>query len=128
MIRLMQFPLLGLIVYITWLHMKRFKANIQIDAWWHLRWGFAYGVPAAAISWWGHSWQLAVAFLIERFLFYDQILNLWRKEKFFYIVATNSKPGMWDKIKMWLGPTYPFVWGLFVIGYIAFQFNKIAHW
>ena len=120
--KLWQIPLFGLIVLITWIHKKRFVANIPIDGWWHLRWGFVYGVPAIAIAWWQHSWQLGVLFAIERFIFYDQVLNIWRKEKFFYIVATNSKPGFWDKIKLGMGVFYPYIWGLIFVVYIYLQF------
>jgi hypothetical protein len=122
MSKLLQIPALVLIYMIISIHSKRFEANKSIGPWWHLWWGFVYGVPTGIAAYLCHSYALAWVFALERFVLYNPMLNLMRNESFFYIVAKNSKPGFWDKIEVsWKG-FYPYIWGLGFLGYIIIQF------
>lgn len=126
MIRVLEIPMLSLIIGICAIHAHRFHENIPITKWFHFWWGFAYGVPAAFLAWRYESWWLLGTFTIERFVFYNPVLNLirfgWESDKFFYIVADNSKPGLWDKIEVWWKGYYRYIWGLGVIAFIIIQF------
>lgn len=122
MIRVLEIPILSLIIGICCIHANRFHQNIPIGKWFHFLWGCVYAAPSAFFAWQMHSWWLLGAFTIERFVFYNPILNLIRQRKFFYIVADNSKPGFWDKIEVWWANFYPYIWGLGVLAFIAIQF------
>lgn len=122
MIALWQILTLAMIIAITWFHKKRFDANKPVGPWWHFWWSCVYGIPAGVIAWHYHSYWLAAAFVLERFVFYNWILNLRRGRAFFYVVSKNSKPGFWDKIYTWFNKFYPYIWGAGVICYIIIQF------
>lgn len=125
MIALLQIPVLALIRWIAGIHAKKFAANIKIGPWWHFWWSVVYAIPCAITAWLCHSWLLAVAFAIERFVVYNPLLNRIRNKSFFYIVADNSKPGFWDKIEVFWAGFYPYIWGLAVLGYIFIQIKFI---
>jgi hypothetical protein len=125
MIRLLQIPALILILVITTMHAHRFNANKPVGPWWHLWWSCIYGIPCGIAVWqFGWNWWLAGAFVLERFVFYNPILNFKRdpRRPFFYITAKNSKPGFWDKIETWMAGFYPYTWGLGALGFITIQF------
>lgn len=122
MIRILQVPILAILIAICIIHAKRFFENKAIGPWFHLLWGCVYAVPCVFLAWRYHSWIMLGAFVIERFVFYNPTLNILRDEKFFYIVTDNSKPGFWDKIEVWWGGFYPYIWGVGVLGYIIIQF------
>lgn len=119
---LFQIPLLALIAVITIIHANKFARNEKIGPWWHFWWGFVYGLPAVIFAYFCRSWWLLGAFMLERFVFYNPMLNIWRHKYFFYIVASNSKPGFWDKIELWWKGFYPYIWCAGVIAYIVVQF------
>lgn len=125
MIRLLQIPALIIILIVTTIHANRFNDNKAVGPWWHLWWSLLYGIPCGIAVWqFGWNWWLAGAFLLERFVFYNPILNFKRKPRraFFYTVSKNSKPGMWDKVYVWFGKLYPYIWTLTVATFIAIQF------
>lgn len=125
MIRLLQIPMLAIIIAVTCIHAHRFAANKPINGWFHFLWGLVYAAPASFFILEKHSWWLLLAFTLERFIFYNPILNIFRTEKFFYIVADNSKPGFWDKIEVWWAGFYKYIWFLVLAGYIYIQFLHV---
>ena len=125
MIRLWQIPALLIILIVTTVHANRFNDNKAVGPWWHLWWSLLYGIPCGLIVWHtGWNWWLAGACILERFVFYNPILNLKRNPRraFFDVVSKASIPGLWDKIYTWFGKFYPYIWALGLAGFIAIQF------
>lgn len=126
MIRILEIMMLSVIIAICMIHAHRFESNKPIGRWFHFWWGFAYAVPAVFFTWRYESVWLLIAFAVERFVFYNPVLNIirfgWEKDKFFYLHAENSKPGLWDKIEIWWAGFYPFIWALGALALVIVQF------
>lgn len=115
---------LVLMIGITYYHYYVYNVKKRkIGKWFHFWWGVVYTIPCVIAVWllkW--NWVMAGAFILERFVFYNPILNTWRHLGIFYIVADNSVLGMWDKIEIWWRGFYPYIWGAGVIGFIVIQY------
>lgn len=121
MMALLQIPMLAVIITITLIHAKRFAENKAIGVWFHFTWGCVYFIPAAFLCWQMGSYWLAGAFCLERFVFYNFILNIIRKEKFFYLHA-GVNGSWWDDLELLWVKAYPWFWAASVLGFIAIQF------
>jgi hypothetical protein len=121
MIRLFQILFLILIIVITDIHARRFKANKPIGPLFHLTWGMVYAFPAAFFAWQLGSWWLVWAGAVERFVFYNPVLNIWRTEKFFYI-HSGKNGSWWDDLELLWSRAYPWIWALAALAFIILQF------
>jgi hypothetical protein len=121
MIRLWEFLFLLMIVFITMIHAKRFNGNEPVGPLFHAVWAAVYFIPVAILVWKFDSWWLGIAALVERFVFYDPILNIFRGKPFFYLSTASANPSFWDKIEISLGKAYPYIWVFSVIIFIVLQ-------
>jgi hypothetical protein len=122
---------LVLIIITTYVHHYIYDViKKKIGPWFHLFWACPYAGLIVYIYF--HNLDvlpitdrlIAIScFSIERFVFYNPILNKFRNNSLFHIVYSNSKPGMWDKIYIWLGKFYPYVMIAFFIIFIGLQFS-----
>lgn len=105
-------------------HASLFKANIKISPWFHALWAGAYFIPAIVIGWFVcESWWLLSAFCLERFFFYNFLLNLIRHKPVFYLSTGSGKSAsLWDKIELRWGAIYPIIWVLSGMLFGAIQF------
>lgn len=86
----------------------------------HVKWLISSGIIALglyAINY--HAWLLLPAFILERFVFFSQILNLLRHKTFFYIDPDDPHGSKIDKL---LAKVYKQVWFVCVIWFILIQF------
>jgi hypothetical protein len=121
MIRLFQILFVILIIVITDIHARRFKANKPIGPLFHFTWAAVYFIPAVLFAWHLGSWWLAGASAVERFVLYNPILNLIRGEKFFYL-HSGKNGSWWDDLELMWSRVYPWIWGLGVLIFIIIQF------
>lgn len=121
MIRLLQIPMLGVMVAICAIHAKRFADNKAIGLWFHFIWGCVYFIPATFLAWQMSSYWLAGAFVIERFVFYNPILNRMRGKAFFYLSVNSQTPSWWDSIEIGWRNAYPYVWIFSCVAFMIIQ-------
>ena len=112
MIRLWEIAALGLIIGTCVIHAHRFAANKSVGPLFHTIWAVIYFAPLLLISWFEASWVLALAFVIERFFFYNPVLNLIRHRPFFYLSVKSDHPSWWDELEIKWRAAYPYVWAL----------------
>ena len=114
---------LFLIIVVTFVHEQWFKENLPTGPFFHLGFSLVYIVP---MIWIGsspqHSLFLTAAIAVERFSFYNPLLNMMREKPFFYLSVNNTNPSLWDKIEIRWGKLYPLVWVLSLTIFIIFQF------
>lgn len=123
MIRLFEILFLVLIIVITWIHAKRFAQNKPIGPWFHFVWGCVYFIPVIFFAWQLHSWWLAGAATLERFVFYNPILNYQRIPRMNWFYIHSGKNGSWwDDLELLWAKAYPWAWGLAALGFIIIQF------
>ncbi len=121
MIRLYEIAAFGLIIGITDLHAEKFAANKPVGPLFHTLWALIYLVPCAVIAALNSSWWLMVAFTLERFVFYNLILNIWRTKPFFYI-HSGLNGSWWDDLELKWSGVYPYAWGVGLLGLIIVNF------
>ena len=125
MIRLWEIAFLGLIIGITKIHADKFAANKPISPLFHAMWTLIYFVPGTFLAWRYSSWWLVAACILERFVFYNVVLNIWRfgwnAKKFFYI-HSGENGSVWDDLELKWASFYPFAWGIGMLGFIIIQF------
>lgn len=121
MIRLWQIAFLAVIIAITKIHADKFAANKPIGPLFHAIWTLIYFVPVAFFAWRYCSWWLLIAGIIERFVFYNPVLNIWRGEKFFYI-HSGKNGSWWDDLELKWAKYYPYLWMVGFVGFIVIQF------
>lgn len=124
MIWIFQFILLLLIFGIAEKHASLFKENKKIGLWFHTLWGLVYFIPAAFIALEIYdSWFIMATFALERFVFYNVILNKIRGLGIFYLsVASGEDASIWDRIEIWWGKWYEYLFFVFLALYIFAQF------
>jgi len=113
MIRLYEIAALILIIGITSIHAHIFENNVKIGPWFHFLWGMVYFIPCGIIAWLTGSWWLAGAFLFERLVFYNPILNLIRERPFFYQGSGPVHAALTNKFYT------PIAWIGYIVGFIT---------
>lgn len=122
MIRLLEIPALILIVGITYWHSRLFAKNRKVSPLFHTLWAAVYIAPVIVEAIRYQSWWLFIALTLERFVFYNPILNKWRGKFFFYLSVNSLNPSLWDRLELRWVKAYPYVWVASFIGFIAIQF------
>ena len=116
---LFEIGMLGVIIGICAIHAKRFRDNIPTGDWFHILWALIYFIPCVVMCLLWGSWWLAAAFVAERMVFFNPVLNKMRGKSFFYTGNTVTGSVI-DKI---LGKAFPIVWGISVIIFVFIQFK-----
>jgi hypothetical protein len=117
-----EIPVLLLIIAICYYHRYRFKNNLPTGPLFHFFWSGLYFLLAfayALIRY--HSWALVGVFTLERFVFYNTILNVIRKEKFFYLHA-GKNGSWWDDLELGWAKAYPWIWAASALTFLIIQF------
>jgi hypothetical protein len=112
------------VIGITRVHANMFYNNIKIGNLFHAFWTVVYCIPLAILFFVYHYyWWLILAAAGVRFVFYNPILNGWRKMKFFYIHHEDNG-SWWDDIELKFGKAYPYLWAVGVILFGVLQLNR----
>ncbi len=112
------------IISIAIYHAKRFAKNIPTGKWFHFLWACFFGF-IIAVMWWlsGKNWLLAGSLVIERFVFFNPVLNYFRKpQRAFFYLGAGKNAGWQDRLLSLMRKAYPFIWGACLIGFIILQF------
>lgn len=112
MIRFYEIAALMIIIGVCAIHADIFARNRIIGPWFHALWAGVYFIPCGVMAYLTGSWWLAGAFIMERAIFYNPILNLMRDKPFFY-QGSNS---LNHAVTNWLYT--PVLWIGYIIGFI----------
>ena len=113
MIRFWEIPALILIIVVCYIHAGIFARNRIIGPWFHFLWAMSYFIPCGVIAYFTRSWWLAGAFIMERAVFYNPVLNLIRQRPFFYQGSATANNHAISN-----GLYTPFLWIVYIIGFI----------
>lgn len=98
-----------------------YKANKPIKWWWHPLWVLPFLILPAMVWFTDHDWKLVLIVLGPRVLFFSPILNLFRKQPFFYLHGESNNGSWWDKQLEKLTPhIYEGLWYITTTLYISF--------
>lgn len=99
----------------------RFAKNKPNSKWFHILWAAAFG-GAIGIMWLiaDKDYLFACALIVERFVFFNPILNYFRKPRMpFFYVSNTVNPSWWDGA---LDKVYIPAWIIGTAGFIIIQF------
>ena len=112
-----------MIVIVTAIHAKWYSENKPIAWWWHPVWVIPF---VAVIAYYYLHYHNLVQCLImseERLIFYNVILNLFRKEPFFYLDGESTNGSWWDKELEKLNGLWAYIWAFLTLVFIFAQFK-----
>lgn len=110
-------PIVAVAIY----HAKRFAANKPTSNWFHFLWACFFGLIIAGMWLLMHKdWLFAGSLVVERFVFFNPVLNYFRKPRQAFFYVHSEKNGSWiDRI---LKKVYAPVWIVSAVGFIVLQF------
>lgn len=102
-------------------HAHRFNNHVKTGQLFHMLWSLVFGALIVFMCWLMYwNYILAAALVLERFVFFNPLLNFFRRPRkpFFYI--NSEKNGSWlDRV---LTKVYKPVWVAGLAGLIILQF------
>jgi len=113
LIRLYEILALIAIIGITSVHAHIFNENRKIGPWFHFLWAAVYFIPCGVIAYLTGSYWLAGAFILERAVFYNPILNLIRQRPFFYKGYGTIHPAITNFLYT------PLLWVVYILAFIT---------
>lgn len=113
-----------MIVIVTAIHAKWYADNKAIAWWWHPVWVIPF---IGVIVWYYLHYHNIVHTLVlseERLIFYNVILNAFRKKPFFYLDGESANGSWWDTELEKLNGLWAYIWAFLTLVFIFAQFIK----
>ena len=111
-----------MIVIVAIIHKDWFAANKPVGFWFHIGWAIPFSAFIAVVFFVTHNYLLTAALILQRFDFFNPILNLLRKEYLFYLGSATMTEAWLDRLLEIYNNSYPYIWAA---GCLAFTYLEI---
>lgn len=115
--------ILALILVVTYIHAVWYADNKPIPWWWHSIWVIPFIAIMVCYYIKSHDILGTAIIGIERLIFYNVILNLFRHKTFFYLDGESTNGSWWDRQLEKLDGAWEYIWFFLFVGFILIQFK-----
>lgn len=123
MIYIIEIILFILVLVVTKIHAYWYDNNKPIYWWWHSVWVLPFLVVIGWYFFRSYDWLGSVILLIERLIFFNVFLNLFRHKPFFYLHGESQNGSWWDRQLEKLNGYWEYVWLFLFISFVLIQFK-----
>ena len=112
------------IILLTIINWKWFKLNWKTGPFFHLIFGSIWLAPVFIVGFvWQHDIWLVLLLILQRFVFFNPLLNIERSEPFFYLSTAQGKSSSWwDALEIKYASAYRDIWFFCLGSYFLLQF------